>query len=53
MGILCNFSGHIFYVEGPGQPIYVHMIFAAVMRPAFGTIIGILLAGVVIQFEGI
>ena len=53
MGCLCNFSGYIFFVEGPAQPTYVHMIYAGFMRPVFGTLIGFVLAGLVIQLEGI
>ncbi|KAJ8716988.1 hypothetical protein PYW08_005387 [Mythimna loreyi] len=45
-------SFFIFY-EGPPMPMYVHVLFAGFQKAVFGLTIAIIIAGVVIQFEGL
>ncbi|KAJ8716989.1 hypothetical protein PYW08_005388 [Mythimna loreyi] len=51
--ILVLFAGHIFFAAGPPLPIYLHVIYAGLQKPAFGLVVAAIIAGLVIQFEGL
>ncbi|KAJ8717612.1 hypothetical protein PYW07_005542 [Mythimna separata] len=52
-GCMVLSSSYILFYEGPPQPAYVHMLYAGLQKPAFALVIATIIAGVVIQFEGI
>ncbi|KAJ8717610.1 hypothetical protein PYW07_005540 [Mythimna separata] len=50
---LVLFAGHMFFNDGPPLPLYLHVLYAGLQKPAFALVIATIIAGVVIQFEDV
>ncbi|KAJ8717609.1 hypothetical protein PYW07_005539 [Mythimna separata] len=53
VGALIMFAGYIFFAEGVTVPTYVNLLYAGLQKPAFGLVIATIIAGLVIQMEGV
>ncbi|PZC73777.1 hypothetical protein B5X24_HaOG208788 [Helicoverpa armigera] len=50
---LCCYSGSVFFWDQPPLPRYVHVLYALLLKPIFSIIMGVIIAGVIVRFEGL
>ncbi|KAJ8716985.1 hypothetical protein PYW08_005384 [Mythimna loreyi] len=53
VALLACFTSYIIFYDGPPLPMYVHILFAGFQKTVFGLAIAVIIAGIVIQFEGL
>ncbi|KAJ8716986.1 hypothetical protein PYW08_005385 [Mythimna loreyi] len=53
VALLAYCSSYTVFYDGPPMPMYVHILLAGFQKTVFGLAIAIIIAGVVIQFEGL
>ncbi|KAH9639036.1 hypothetical protein HF086_003567 [Spodoptera exigua] len=51
VALICFYSGIIFY-DSPSPPMYVHLLYAGLLKPVFALLIGSLVVSSVIRLEG-